>query len=366
MTSLITVTRIQDLQSFETLRPDWDRILSQSQNPDIFLSWEWMFSWWKNIGRHKNELWLLVVRDGERVIGIVPLMRNTKTKALLRLKKLENIGNPDCDVAGMITLDAEITATAITKYLRANSASWDILELKELPYSNHETHILISSIKAAGYKLREAVEKHFYISCEENWEEYYSRLSKNLKHNFSRRMRRAGELGEVRYERYAGDSLSWEHFETIFEISKRSNFPYLYMAEHQRSFHEDLFAFMQARNWIQIEILTIGGKPVAFQYGFIYDGRYEDWRGGFDKDYEFVAPGKLLMMLSLEARFTTGFKENDFLRGNHAYKTDWLPKTKDFMSLQVFNTQNIKPLLAYYWLNYIKRKSSAEAEKHNG
>ncbi len=286
-------------------------------------------------------------------------MRNIKTKAFLRLKKLENMGNPDCDVGGMIALNAESTATALTQYLKANSASWDLLELKELPLINHETHILISSIKAAGYKLRESVEKHFYIPCEENWEQYYSRLSKNLKRNFNRRMRRAGELGKVRYERYTGASLSWEHFETIFKVSEKSNFPNLYLSERQRSFHKDLFTFMQARNWIQIEALTIDGKPVAFQYGFIYDRRYEDWRGGIDKNYELIAPGKLLMMLSLEARFRAGFKEIDLLRGDHSYKTDWLPHTRDYVNLQAFNSQHIKPALAYYWLSYIKRNSPA-------
>ncbi len=354
MDSPTTVTRIKEIQQFEALRNEWSHILSQSESKDAFLTWEWMFSWWKNIGQHNHQLWLLTVRDGERLIGIAPLMLNTRKKSFFRYRKLENIGNPDCDVSGIVSLEPEKTARVILTYLLDRGSEWDILEIRELPQDCQGTQLLLAAIRENNLRLVETNEKHFYIPLTGTWEQYYNRLSKNLKHNLKRRRRRAEEMGAIKVERYSGQNLRWEHFLRIFKLNEKSNFPDLYQSEQNQSFHKDLFNLMQAHDWIQIEILFINEKPVAFQYGFTYDGKYEDWRGGIDKEYEFIAPGKLLMMLTMEKRFESEFEESDFLRGNHAYKTDWNPLKRDFLGIQVFNKKSLKARLAFAWIEYIK------------
>lgn len=346
----ITITRIQDIQSFEALRADWNQLLQRTQERDIFLTWEWLFAWWKNIGQHENLLWLLLVKNKGKLVGIAPFMKNYKTKSFIKLTRLENIGNPDCDVSGLIATDIDATTNAIMEYLNKHSNEWDMLEIKELPKESKATTSLINAIKQAGHKSRKSTEEHYYIPLTEAWEQYYNKLSKNLKHNFKRRLRRAQELGKVTVNQYIGDSLTWEHFEKVFEINDKGNFTHLYKTDQIKSFHRDLFTFMRSLNWLQIEFLYINEKPIAFHYGFIYDERYEDWRGGIDKEYELIAPGKLLMMLSMEARFRMGLKENDFLRGKHSYKTDWLPSHRDFLSIQTFNKASVKSMLVYLFL----------------
>lgn len=365
MGKILTVTRIQDIQSFEALRSDWKDILSRSNSGDIFLTWEWLFAWWKNIGQLKNQLWLLVIQDGQKPVGILPLMLNSKKKSFLKFKRLENIGNPDCDVSGIISPEPEAAAKAAVEYLREHADEWDILEINELPSASQEANSLISAVEQGGYKIHKMIEDHFYIPFEETWDQYYKRLSKNLKHNFKRRLRRAQEMGNVKIAKYSGSNLHWEHFQTIFKINEKSNFPDLYRSGESQSFHEDLLLLMRDQNWIQIEILSIDEKPIAFHYGFLYDGKYEDWRGGIDKDYEFIAPGKLLMMHSMEDRFKSGLRENDFLRGKHSYKSDWLPLARDFTSIQAFNDRNLKSRLAYFWTKYRKSDQPAPPEKQD-
>ena len=59
MNNQVRVTRIGTIEQFEHLREEWNMLLSQSAEKDIFLTWEWLFAWWKNIGQYNNELWLL-------------------------------------------------------------------------------------------------------------------------------------------------------------------------------------------------------------------------------------------------------------------------------------------------------------------
>jgi CelD/BcsL family acetyltransferase involved in cellulose biosynthesis len=356
MNNSITVARIEDLHAFEALRIEWHDLLSESGEKDIFLTWEWLFAWWKNIGSATNNLlWLLTVRDSEKLIGIAPLMLNTKRKAFIALRRLENIGYPESDVGGIISIEPGKTADAILNYLNEHNHIWDILEWNELSLSSPTARHFLTGVENSHYGLVKDFDKHYYIPLKGTWEEYYNSLSKNLRHNLKRRKKRAEEMGTVTYDHFAGNSLTWERFQTILELSKKSNFPNLYDAEHTRSFHKDLIELMQSAGWAQVEILSIQGQPIAFQYGFTFDGKYEDWRGGIDKEYETLAPGKLLMTHSLEMRFNAGIRENDFLRGVYSYKTDWLPSSREFASLRVFNLRNLVCRIAYYRMRYFKR-----------
>lgn len=374
MNNQITVTRVETIEQFESLREEWNTLLFQSLEKDIFLTWEWLFAWWKNIGKHHNELWLLLIREGDTLIAIVPLMLSHKQVGI-KLRWLGNIGDPDCDIGGIITINSEKTIQALVKYVYEHKKDWDVFELMEINANNPLTKQFISSLQDLGFKLHQKHEKHYYIPLSgQTWEGYYNGLSKNMRHNLKRRVKRTAEMGNVTYKRYIGETLAWEQFQTMFALSEKSNFPDLYKTEQERNFHKDLFNLMQKQEWIQIEILYVDDRPLAFQYGFCFENRYEDWRGGIDKEFETLAPGKLLMMLSLEERFKRGLEESDFLRGVYSYKLDWNPESRDFITVQVYDHTDIKSWLAYWGVIYIyptlkawmsklkKRTSKSETE----
>jgi CelD/BcsL family acetyltransferase involved in cellulose biosynthesis len=353
------VTRIEDTQSFEALRNEWAELLFKSDEKDVFLTWEWLFAWWKNLGQGSdNRLWLLTVRDNNELIGIAPFMLNKKRKAFITLRRLENLGNPECDISGIISINPQKTVNAVLKYLAQHAREWDVLELNELRLSGEATQCLINELSESQFKFIQSVDNHYFIPITGQWEDYYNSLSKNLKHNLKRRRKRTEEMGSITYEIFSGGTLTWDIFQKMFQLNERGNFPDLYKPAASASFHKDLFEHMRDKGWLQIEMLSIAGKPAAFQYGFAFDGRYEDWRGGIDKEYEILAPGKLLMMLSLEHRFKSGFRESDFLRGIYSYKLDWLPSPREFICLQVFNPRRFPSKIAYQWARSSKARSS--------
>lgn len=353
MNNQITVTQVKTIEHFEQLREEWNTLLFQSPEKDIFLTWEWLFAWWKNIGQHHNELWLLLFREDDRLIGIAPLMLSHKQLGI-KLRWLGNIGDPDCDVGGIITNNSEKTIQTLANYVYERKKDWDVFELMEINANSLPAQHFFSSFTSLRFKIRQEREKHYYIPISNGtWEEYYNNLSKNMRHNLKRRMKRISEMGNLSYQQYKGNTLTFEVFETIFALNEKSNFPDLYKTEQERNFHKDLFNFMQKQEWIQIEILYVDDRPLAFQYGFCFENRYEDWRGGIDKEFETLAPGKLLMMLSLEERFKRGFAESDFLRGVYSYKLDWNPENRDFTTIQVYDHTDIKSWLAYWGVKYI-------------
>src|SRR5919109_4674968 len=53
------------------LRDDWNALLEACPEATIFQSWEWNEAWWRAFGAGCR-LWLLEVREQERLVGLGP------------------------------------------------------------------------------------------------------------------------------------------------------------------------------------------------------------------------------------------------------------------------------------------------------
>jgi CelD/BcsL family acetyltransferase involved in cellulose biosynthesis len=358
----VQVVCIDTLEGFRALETEWDSLLAQSKNTNVFLTWEWLFAWWQIFGG-KNRLWLLTVKDNGELIGIAPLMISVYRKGFFRLRVLRSIGTPQSDMGGLIANRKEVAAIAVSDYLKKHEREWDIFEMNVLPADVFESNFFPKIFAAKEYFLITNDDSHFYLPLKGTWESYFRGLSKNLRRNLKRRLKRAKELGEVRYQRYAGENLQWAHFLKIFEINRSGNFPAVYQAEKNRNFLKKIYELMRKKQWLQVEILYVGEEAVAFQCGFLFGKKYQDWRGGYNKKYETLGTGKLLMMFSLENFYRMGVEAVDFLRGTYAYKADWKPQMRRFVDLRVFRKKSKEALAVYFWLKYLKPRLRA---KKNG
>jgi len=251
---------------------------------------------------------------------------------------------------------------AIAAYLDAHRQEWDILEMNILPKECFESEFLRMRFTDKSDLIIRHEEKHFYLPLEGNWDEYLKGLSKNMRRNLRRRLKRAKEQGDLHYRRYAGEELHWAHFRKIFEINAKGNFPAIYRVEENKEFLRKIYELMEGK-WLQVEMLYLNDKAVAFQCGFLFDKKYQDWRGSYDKKYETLGTGKLLMMFSLENAYKKGVREVDFLRGTHAYKADWKPKTRTFVDLRIFQKRSKEALAAYFWLKELKPRLKPKGNK---
>ena len=61
---------------FAALAKEWNQLLEQSASNTLTLTYEWLSSWWEVFGEGR-ELYILLVRDGEELIGIAPMLKRT-------------------------------------------------------------------------------------------------------------------------------------------------------------------------------------------------------------------------------------------------------------------------------------------------
>src|SRR5438093_11904267 len=66
------VERIQSAEEVFQLRDEWNALLKASRSHCLFLTHEWLSTWWKHLreGRHIS---IFAARENGRLIGLVPL-----------------------------------------------------------------------------------------------------------------------------------------------------------------------------------------------------------------------------------------------------------------------------------------------------
>ncbi|MBI1735028.1 MAG: glycosyl transferase family 1, partial [Candidatus Rokubacteria bacterium] len=68
---VLHVEPITTVEEFRVLRDAWNALLAQSRADCVFLTWEWLFTWWKYFSPGR-ELAILAVRDGAELVALAP------------------------------------------------------------------------------------------------------------------------------------------------------------------------------------------------------------------------------------------------------------------------------------------------------
>jgi len=343
------IRRISNLEEFENLRSEWTKLLAKNPVQDAFLTWEWLFAWWKHYGR-EHELWLITARHSDELVGIAPLMLVNRRKYGLRLRVLCNIGTPNVDVGGFIVRRGEKQIyTAISSYLIAQKKHWNLLELNEIPPISFEKRYLVPHFASCGFEIRQRDNSHFFLPLKGGWKRYWEEMPSRLRHELRRKERRLTEQCEITLLHHSGDEVSWQDVAAIFEINEHAHYPHMYRSAEEKAFQREIFELMKKQGWLKIYLFLICDQPVAFLYGFYYKKRFEGWRAGFDLHYAYYSIGNLLYLRVIQDCFQKGISEIDFLCGDEHYKTRWQTNERQYTQLRFVPREKLTSQIAFSW-----------------
>ncbi len=350
------IKKIQDLKSFKKLDTQWNNLLAISPIKSAFLSWEWLYSWW-NVYGDDRKLWIVSVWKDEKLVGLAPLMLETRKKSGAMLKFLVNMGTPQSDAGGFL-FDPSIEGVAdkLVTYILQHKSEWDIAELNVLHYDGKEREALTRLAGPEKFYIKEEINDHYYVGLDTDWEIYNKRLSKKFLHNLRRASRLADEMGLVEIRHYTGSSVKPELIQELIKINRQSHYPRLYRSKEEQGLLFELIRNGgENHNWLDIYILHINNEAIAYEYGFVHEGRFESWRAGFNTSMpQNISVGKLLSMKVIQKCIQEGYQEIDFLRGDEAYKLEWKPDQKKYSNLRLFNKGKLSAILSYRWLHNVK------------
>lgn len=302
------------LETFESLRNDWQTLLTEIPDTFPFLTPTWLETWWQSLGQG-NELALYSMREAGRLRGIAPMMRSGRTLRFLAASDVcdyhDFLFAPGCEQA---CLDSFLDTLA--------EAPWDSLQLEGIREHSQTLERLPVQVEKRGWQIsRSPDEVSPLILVFKTWDEYLESLDKKDRHELRRKFRRLEGAGQVRLiaiEGGPGLDADVGVFLKLMAASRESKEAFL-TPERERFFHT-LAKAMGGAGYLKVFFLELDGLRVATAYCFDYCGGYYLYNSGFDPAHASLSVGLLLKALCLRDAIEKGKTKFDLLRGAEPYK----------------------------------------------
>ena len=339
MSGGLAVQEVNGRAAFMALAGEWDALVERGGRDELFYRHRFLRIWLDNFAP-RARLRLLVARDGGgRLCAALPLLEERALQYGVPVRRLASATNAHSCRFDMLAEDGEAAARAFLAYLQADPG-WDVLRLADVPEGGQAWHVPRVA-REAGLPCGAWVgQRSPYVVLPETREELAGRLHAKLKANLRRRKRRLEEQGRLAVECVAGGTELESHLEQGLALErsgwKGRRGTAISQQAATRGFYTELAREAAVRDELALYFLSVGGRPVAFQYGLTYAGRYLLLKPAYDETFKECSPGQLLVDEVLGDCIARGLTEMDFLGPDMTWKRDWTERVRVHTWLHVF------------------------------
>ncbi len=378
---LLQIDIITNESELQLLRDEWNALLQRSTANTVFLTWEWISSWWFSYGRGR-QLCVLVGRDRHGFCqGIAPLYIESHRCLGRSLRRLRFIGDGsyDSDYLDFI-VDREYEPESLSQLLEKLICldGWDVAQLNEIPSRSATVALLSERFDNTRFYFARNEVPCPALTLPNRWEDYVRMLRPRFRTAIRAALRNMdqwpGGLETVTCEAQLDEWLEelFALHASRWEIRNQNG---VFAKTEKREFYRTLSRALLRRGWLHFTRWRIQDVALAYQFGFVYGGTYFHLQEGFDPASSHVAPGLSLRASVIRDLIAAGVTKYDFLGGTGRHKTDWAatintslrfaiaPRTQagfsyiQFPAILEAAKQRIKPLVPTFFLNARKRLS---------
>lgn len=341
--SLLTVERVGAPAAFEALRQEWSELLKASDSDCVFLTWEWLYTWWKHLSDGRS-LCILIVRRDDELTALAPLaVRPRRLSRAHPFPVIEFLGSGfvGSDYLDLIVRKGSETEAcqALTSYL-ANSQI--LLKWTNVKRGESAAAGVVAALCPKGWTFAEAQTNTcpFIPLAGTTWDSYLASLGAEHRYNFNRKWRRINRDYNVRFEQAATEEQCREAIDLLIgqhntRWSARGGSDAFHTDEIV-AFHREWTQLALKCGWLRLYVLRLNDRPAACLYGMFYRGTFYFYQSSFDAAYQQYSVGLIAMGLAIQTAIAEGAKEYDLLHGTEAYKSHWSRQSRDLARLEAF------------------------------
>jgi len=339
---MLNVEKCSSAEDFRVLEEEWNVLLVRSEADNLFLTWQWLYTWWevyKDHGEKELSIFLIRGEDGE-LLGIAPLYASTSTPLrahTLRFLGSYGLGSDYLDFIFTAGREEEIF-NVLMSYLKSSCKSWNVIELSDISEDSPNFKLLKEEMQ-----LRCRVSEHTtcpFLPLPKSWEALHASFSKNLRYDVNRKRRKfKNAFNGTAREITRADELD-DGIKALISLNrsrfKEKEIPSPFADSRFEAFHRKIMPIFLARDILRLFFLYIDDNPIACLYIFKYKGRYLYYQIGFDTVWNKISPGVILFSYAFERAIEEGVTEFDFLQGDEPYKFRWTKQIRRNMKVELF------------------------------
>jgi len=329
------------------LKGEWNGLLAQSDGSSIFLTYEWLRSWWHAYG-NDNKLCTVSARDPEgKLIGIAPLYRHRSRYYKIPAAEVTFIGDKASDRQTFIVHRDHPEVYGMLLSEITSGIAYDIVRLEQVPAESP----LIAAIKNLPNCETEIDTTLPYVEIGSGWEDFRKSLSskfkRDLKHKYNV-LKKAGPWSVACITDAETISNHLDHLAAIETESRKGQRDYALFADRRAlALHRKFLALSRPHQWAALFLLTSNDIVISYLLAFNFNNTLCAYNMGYLPDFYRMSPGKLVLNEAVRYAFDNRLTEFDFLRGNSYIKTLWCQKARRNHRIVVFRPSLKASMLRY-------------------
>jgi CelD/BcsL family acetyltransferase involved in cellulose biosynthesis len=337
------IETIADPRVFADMRKEWTELLESSAADCLFLTWEWLHTWYAHLSRGCR-LHVITARSGGELIAIAPLMVcPPRVTRLVPFRSLEFLGTGS---VGSDYLDVVLRRGREEEGLDALAASLAdggmALDLGQLRRTSCLAQGLADRLARRGWQAtaRASDVCPFIRLSGLTWPDYLASLDGHHRGNFRRRLNHLGKAFEMRFEPARSETERRDALRAFVDLHQlrwrtRGGTTALYAPE-LIAFHEEWTRLALDRGWLRLYVMRLDGRAVAAVYGLRYRDTFCFYQTGFDPSYARHGVGQVAIGLSIKSAIEEGADAYDLLHGDEPYKFDWARETRELGRIELY------------------------------
>ena len=354
---MLRISKISNYNEFKELKGAWGDLLSRAKIDNIFLTHDWVDAYIKHFCENQKLLILNIFKDGE-LIGLAPMMIRRYKYFGFPVRSICFIGTAISDRMDFILNENKKEGiNLILDYIMTIKDEWDSVDFQEIAKDTGTFEIVKEWLaKKSVINIQGPFERSFFIELNGNKDILSSKFSKKLYRKLKKIDDKWGSLN-FDFKRYLGKDCKirkvFSEINMLESRSWKSKKAAIFSRQNTKSFHREIFDRFSKNKWLDLSILNLSDKPIAYIYNYYYKGRLYNYNTAFDRRYSRFSPGTVLLFWILSDSFKDNISEFDFGRGEDQWKTRITQKSITHTRVRLFKNTFYSRFIYYLQSKFV-------------
>jgi CelD/BcsL family acetyltransferase involved in cellulose biosynthesis len=313
----VRVVSSEDPRDFQ--RRDWNELVLADPAGTIFHTPEFLKLYWEEFGEEPGHLLLLFGEDPTGAqVAATAFELSGDTLRFLGGTEVTDYQGPVAEPAAR-----EGFARGLWRTLQDRD-DWRLADLRGLPVDSPWLPALRDAAVGSGWTVEESEDQNGvapFLDLAPDWEAYLASIPSKLRHEIRRKAKRLeAEAGPYLIESATPETLL-PFLDRFVELHRKSEGPKgVFMVPGMEIFFRRLGETLCERGVFRLTFVRVGEELAAGTIGFRFRGTFSLYNSAFDRDWQHVSPGMVLVAEDIRLAIEDGCDRVDFLKGDYAYK----------------------------------------------